>query len=711
MNRAKPILEYGLILVLCLFAFHLIIGFDKLNPTYTRWLLIQGSDYSYHYLAWEYFRDTPWSWPLGRIDGYCYPMPNSIIYTDSIPLFAFFFKLFRSWLPNDFQYIGLWHAACYVLNAFFAFKISEKSGFNNWIKWLGSFFFILPVVLIARFGHAALCGQFTILWALYIFLNRNQWSVSWYKTQLFVLFGISCLIHPYLVFMILGLCTMDLYQLKYESRINWSNFLLTLLGMLAEGFLIWYICGAFMFKGNLSEGLGEFSANLNTFINRWDVGRLGPKFEYYLPGQGEGIGYLGLGFILLLLFVLIYYFVQQKKKASPNNVPGTWNWYGIACTLFFLFALSPKWTLGHYLIIDWRYNDYISRTFRGTGRFIWPLFYFIIYWTLRKLNDLDFTNNWKIGLLIGALFLQAMDLAPILKRRPYIDHPPENLPWEQQMRTVISLGDKFIVYPPYTGTISNFMDYIYMVDMGQHAHKPITTGYGARFPWEVGHRFRDSLEKFSDYFTQNPHDVLCTNSDSINIHLQLIKTIGGRSYVFDHYRYYLPPPLCDRPELNNLDSNSYIISLHQQSVLLKDYLELNKANTVYGVFQQEGTFKLKPTTKEYLKSIGCKLDSISFGGSYAFTIEHGKISKQSFSNTTAVRDSSLNEYSKNRNFIMLYSGGNVAHENTSSIKINNLEFSMNRRGINMVVVDQEGKVLDVVNYDSYVSDEVVTHRW
>ena len=36
---------------------------------------------------------------------------------------------------------------------------------------------------------------------------------------------------------------------------------------------------------------------------------------------------------------------------------------------------------------------------------------------------------------------------------------------------------------------------------------------------------------------------------------------------------------------------------------------------------------------------------------------------------------------------------------------------MNRRGINMVVVDQEGKVLDVVNYDSYVSDEVVTHRW
>ena len=146
-----------------------------------------------------------------------------------------------------------------------------------------------------------------------------------------------------------------------------------------------------------------------------------------------------------------------------------------------------------------------------------------------------------------------MDLAPILKRRPYIDHPPENLPWEQQMRTVISLGDKFIVYPPYTGTISNFMDYIYMVDMGLYAHKPITTGYIARFPWEVGHRFRDSLEKFSDYFTQNPHDVLCTNSDSINIHLQLIKTMGDGRMCLTIIGI-LPPPLCDRPELNNLDS-------------------------------------------------------------------------------------------------------------------------------------------------------------
>jgi hypothetical protein len=119
----------------------IVLGVEKVNPLFTKWLLLPGSDYSYHYLAWEYFKDSDWSWPIGKITGYAYPMDNSVMYTDSIPLLAIFFKCLRFLLPADFQYFGIWQLVCYTLNAYFAILICKKIGYSVISSFLISVFF------------------------------------------------------------------------------------------------------------------------------------------------------------------------------------------------------------------------------------------------------------------------------------------------------------------------------------------------------------------------------------------------------------------------------------------------------------------------------------------------------------------------------------------------------------------------------------------
>ncbi|MEP7266946.1 MAG: DUF6311 domain-containing protein [Saprospiraceae bacterium] len=674
----------------------IIIGWDKLNPVNTHWLLLPGSDFSYHYLAWEYFKDTPWSWPLGRIQGYAYPMRNSVMYTDSIPIFAIIFKLFRSILPDDFQYFGIWHCLSYCLNTLFGVLIARSIGYNKWMSWLVSIFFTGAVVLIARFGHAALCGQWVILWALYVFIKRSEWQIGKSRLHLSANILVTSFIHPYLFFMIIGLCTAISFQLYKDGKQTIFQSIKLVLSFILIGLLGWYMSGAFMFKGLLSDGLGKFSANLNTFINAWDVGKLGPSFSYYGDGQGEGIGYLGLGILMLLLFISIYSIFYKRFKIIPIEI----NWFLIACIFFFIFALSPKWTLGNHLVIDWKYNDYISRTFRGTGRFIWPLYYFIFYWTFAKLKEFDLSKIALSFIIPLAFIIQTIDLLPLWKRNPYVDIAPPPLPYHDEMNTIISKAGKVIVYPPYAATISDFSDYIYFVDLAQHNSKPVTAGYGARFPYEVGARFRDSLQDFESYFLHNPKDIIITNIDSLDLHKHLLRVVGGKSFQFERYRIFVPNSM-DSPLP---DSTAFMLISSESSKSLKEYLLAQKNYIIAGAIQQEGRSHLSTESIDYFKSIGSSIDTLRFGGAWCFMVHKGKLLEEKISNMNATTLAWRFICSRDSLTFNLFSGGNTSNENASSITVRHQEHSFNKRGLNLAVFDSCGNLIDRVLYDSYLSD-------
>ena len=83
----------SLVLLATYFAFAML-GALRLDPTSTLWL--DQGDIAQHYLGWHFFRGEPWMLPLGANPRYDLDMGSSIVFTDSIPLLALFFKAIRA---------------------------------------------------------------------------------------------------------------------------------------------------------------------------------------------------------------------------------------------------------------------------------------------------------------------------------------------------------------------------------------------------------------------------------------------------------------------------------------------------------------------------------------------------------------------------------------------------------------------------------------
>ena len=92
-------------------------GVRVLDPTSVDWILNSLSpDPIQHYLGWELFRRSPVHLPyIGANYNAVYPFRTSVLFTDSLPLAALFFKLLGGILPMRFQYFGWWGLLCYAL--------------------------------------------------------------------------------------------------------------------------------------------------------------------------------------------------------------------------------------------------------------------------------------------------------------------------------------------------------------------------------------------------------------------------------------------------------------------------------------------------------------------------------------------------------------------------------------------------------------------
>ena len=101
-------------------------GWQILDVTNDGWLL-SGEDISQHYIGWKFYRASAWHFPIGQIDGILYPDTSCIVFSDSIPLFAIFFKLISPILPETFQYFGIWGFVSYILVGGLSALIIRKS--------------------------------------------------------------------------------------------------------------------------------------------------------------------------------------------------------------------------------------------------------------------------------------------------------------------------------------------------------------------------------------------------------------------------------------------------------------------------------------------------------------------------------------------------------------------------------------------------------
>ena len=131
-----------LFLFISFFCLAALVGIDNISFQSTKWLH-NGSDITPPQLAWHFFKNDIWRLPLGSNPNYGDELGSSIVFSDSIPILALFFKLFKSFIPENFQYISFWYLICFYFQLFFSFKILKK--FTNSVPYslIGSFFFFI----------------------------------------------------------------------------------------------------------------------------------------------------------------------------------------------------------------------------------------------------------------------------------------------------------------------------------------------------------------------------------------------------------------------------------------------------------------------------------------------------------------------------------------------------------------------------------------
>ena len=188
----------GAIVGVCVFIS--IYGFNVLNVTNISWLY-NKRDLMQHQIGWQAFRMSKWYFPLGLHDGLTFPYKISVVYTDSIPLFAIIFKCFSSVLPSQFQYIWIFGLLSFALQGGFgAILVHRFIKKNIFICCSASVLFLCNHVIIYRmFAHTALASQWIILAALALWIYNND--INDKKMLIFwsALLALASALHMYFV--------------------------------------------------------------------------------------------------------------------------------------------------------------------------------------------------------------------------------------------------------------------------------------------------------------------------------------------------------------------------------------------------------------------------------------------------------------------------------------------------------------------------------
>ena len=413
--------------------FIMLYGVRILDVTYDDWLLTGWYDLSQHYVGWKLYRASGWHFPFGLCDTGFYPYLASVIYTDSIPIVCLILKILSPILPETFQFFGIYGLFCFMMQGGVAKLILRRLFPDDALCCVACIPFIFCAPLWQRmFYHTALASQYLILLAILLFMYRDRIDKQWKRIGLWCLLGVLCISIHFTIYgivsvMLLGFALWETLDAAETGSTDGSDtisdsdagqtgavrrisgavivFLKYLVAYLASTVCTFYLFGGFY--GNISgeaEGLGIFSANLNSLFNPIDYSRVIRELPL-TGGQYEGLSYIGIAAIILLFFALLNII---------KNIREIWRVHRhiiivilTVSLILWVIALSPEVTAGSRVLYEIPLPDPIYAAwsmFRASGRFLWPVMYVMIlismYYAGRE------TGRYFAVLLLIACLLQ-----------------------------------------------------------------------------------------------------------------------------------------------------------------------------------------------------------------------------------------------------------------------------------------------------------------
>ncbi|MGW8465253.1 DUF6311 domain-containing protein [Pseudomonas sp. CLCA07] len=397
-------------LLIGVLAFFIVVGPRALNPQNIAWL--GNGDPATHYLGWVFFRQSPWAFPIGLNPSYGLELANGIIFSDSNPLLALLFKPFASLLPMPFQYFGLWFLTCFVLQAWFAWKLVGLVSTHVGVRAVSTALFLcVPPMLLRMPFHLSLSGHFLVLASLYLGLHPQlrRRRLAWGA-----LLAAAALIHAYFLAMVAVIWIADLTNGYFKKKLTLQSAAIELIGLFSLVSVCCWQAGYFSVgsDGAIAAGFGTYAMNLLSLI---DPGNWSGQWSYVLkdlPGvQGlgdvEGFLFLGLGLMTLGVCALVGllqgntgFFLRLRR----------WPLLLAALVGLSLFSISNHVAMGSLeltyplppLVIS------IANIFRASGRMFWPVYYAIIFAIIFLVIRAN-TPRTAVSLLSLALLIQVLD--------------------------------------------------------------------------------------------------------------------------------------------------------------------------------------------------------------------------------------------------------------------------------------------------------------
>jgi len=403
-------------LIASIFFTGLLIGFKNLFFTETSWILGSGDKTNAH-IAWTFFRNDIWHFPIGKNPNYGLDIANSIIFTDSIPVFAIIFKFFSFFLPDNFQYFSLWIMLCFFLQMYCSYLLVIFFTQDFKFSILSSLLIaLLPFFLFRLEYHPSLGAHWLLLMAFYInfAVPKEKKEIYW-----FFLILISLLIHLYFTAMLMIIYTV--HNFKYLiNKNNYKSIFKEYFLILLSVIFVMFVSGYFLSNpiNSMSTGYGVYKADLLSILDPAFNGST--KWSYFIkdlwPSSIEGFNYVGLGIILLYFFSTLVLLKNFQKKKIKKNFKDNYE-YIFLIIFFSLWAITTNFTVAGIEIFNISLNKYfygLLSIFAATGRFFWPVIYLVTIFSILLVFKY-FKNNKKYYLIIFLICMQMIDIYPKIK--------------------------------------------------------------------------------------------------------------------------------------------------------------------------------------------------------------------------------------------------------------------------------------------------------
>ncbi|MFQ3622868.1 MAG: DUF6311 domain-containing protein [Acetobacteraceae bacterium] len=399
-------------------------------------------DIAQHIVAQRVFIAEPWGWPLLAARGLGEGGTN-IALADGIPLLALPLKAVGGLLAPGFHGIGLWHALVMVLQplaAVFALRAAGVGGIAPAVA-VSAASLAMPAWL-ARHGHAALMGHWTILLALGVMLRavRHPSRPCWVGAV--ALATASLLVHPYLAAMVLALLGAAPATLLLRRDRGWA---LAAAGVAASAAAVGLCLVGLGYLGAAGDGgYGNYALNL--------ISPLWPARSAFFPhvtreidatgfGGWEGYNWLGAGLIGGLALLLAR--DRAGLSAALRRHPG------LVLVLSALTALSVSHRigLGGTVVLDLGPAPAPLEQFRSSGRFFWPVAYALLIGAFALIARLP-----RVGPTVAVLLaaVQVIDAAP--NRSALADWAARRPPWTVEaaaLRPLIREAERVTILPSW----------------------------------------------------------------------------------------------------------------------------------------------------------------------------------------------------------------------------------------------------------------------